>query len=168
MKRHLLISLLCAMVFVGCNNRPEEPEDKTTYTTLLIASKYGYIIDPDSGFPRQTLIIRESGEDGKWKPTLILAQNVLKYEVGYEYAVMAHKEPYMPGILTEGTGGLFWKIDKVLDKVQKDTELPDDVYLYTLGSPWGLDPRDPYLEYLLENYKEIFGEDCVIDYPTKY
>ena len=138
------------------------------YATLHIASKYGYVVDPCSGFPSRAMIIRESGENSKWKPTLVLEQKVLKYEEGYEYTVMAHKEPYDPGYITEANGVLFWKFDEVLDKVQQETDLPDDVYLYTIGSPWGFDPRDPNLEYMLEHYKEIFGEDDEIYYPTKY
>ena len=167
MKRHLFLSLLCIFAFIGCNTTPE-PEEDITYTTLLIASKYGYVIDPWSGFPSRAMIIRESGEHGKWESTLVLEQKVLKYEMGYEYTVKAHKEPYDPGYLTEANGVLFWKFDEVLDKVQKDTELPDDVYLYTLGSPWGFDPRDPFLEYMLEHYKEMYGEDEEIYYPTEY
>ena len=167
MKRHLLLSLLCALAFAGCNNTPEEPEDNTEYFELHIASKWGYYIDPCSCLPALKPIVRV-GEDGKWQPTDFLNFSSLKYEVGYEYIVKAHREVYDPGYLTEANGCLFWFIDEVLSKVQKETELPDYVYLYTLGSPWGLDPRDPNLEYMLEHYKEIFGEDDEIYYPTEY
>lgn len=166
MKRYLLFSVLCALLFMGCNNTPEESNEKTTYSTLLVASKYGYVIDGCSCLPTRLLIIREIGENGKWKQTPILEQNVLKYETGYEYTVRAHKEVVNPESKPE-KHVLWWKFDEVLSKVQKDTELPDDIYLYTIGSPWGLDPRDPMLEYMLEHYKEIFGEDCEIYYPTE-
>ena len=167
MKRLLFLATIIALFVVSCDKTPIEQENEITYTELIIASKYGYVIDPSSSLPRRAMIIRESGENGKWEPTLVLKQNVLKHEEGYEYTVKAHQEPYEPGVLTEATGGLFWKFDEVLDKVQKDTELPDDVYLYTIGSPWGFDPRDPMLEFMLEHHKEIFGEDSEIDYPKK-
>ena len=167
MKRYTLLSLLCIFAFIGCNTTPE-PEEDITYTTLLIASKYGYIVDPCSAVPRRAYIIKELGGDEKWQPEWVLSNKVLQYEVGYEYTIKAHKEPYDPGYLTEANGVLFWKFDEVLDKVQKDTELPDNVYIYTIGSPWGFDPRDPRLEYMLEHYKEIFGEDEEIYYPTEY
>lgn len=166
MKRLLFLSLLCTLFMVGCNTVPEEAEEEVVYSTLTIASRLGYRKDPNSGLPSPAMIIKE-GESGEWEPTLVLEQKVLQYEEGYEYTVRAHREPYAPGVLTEATGGLFWKFDELLSKVQKDTELPDDVYLYTIGSPWGIDPRDPWLEYMLEHYKEIFGEDCEIYYPTK-
>ena len=167
MKRLLFLSLLCTLFMVGCNSSTEQSEEGSTeYFELYIASKWGYYVDPCSCLPEPKPIMRV-GEDGEWEPTDFLNFSSLKYEAGYEYIVRAHLEPYEPGYLTDANGVLFWYIDEVLSKVQKDTELPDNVFIYTIGSPWGFDPRDPMLEYTLEHYKEIFGEDCEIYYPTK-
>lgn len=151
------------MTLVSCGKE----EDGVVYSTLTVASQYGYIVDPDSSVPRRTLIIKESGENSDWKSVLVHNIQLLNYEEGYEYTVKAHKEPYEPGYMTEANGALFWKFDEVLEKVEKDTVLPDNVYVYTYGSPWGFDPRDPFLEYTLEHYKEIFGEDYEIPYPER-
>ncbi len=164
MKRLLFLSLLCTLLMVGCNNG----EDEHRRTKLLIASKYGYVIGGDTRpipMPIVQVVNDEGGE--QWKASPLIGVELLNYEEGYEYTVWAHKESYMPDEFPEHEDVLWWKIDKVIDKVEKDTELPDNVFIYTIGSPWGFDPRDPMLEYMLEHYKEIFGEDCEIYYPTK-
>ncbi len=114
-------------------------------------------------------IIQVVNDDGgeKWETTQLIGVELLNYEDGYEYTIRAHKESYMPEDFPEYKDVLWWKVDEILNKVKKESNLPDDVFVYTYGSPWGFDPRDPLLELMLEHYKEIFGEDAEIYYPTK-
>ena len=165
MKRYTLLSLLCIFAFVSCNNTPEEQEEKITYTKLTIASECSYMVGEHYSVWWEYIIRETDNEASEWETHPILGG--FEYERGYEYTVLAHKEVVNPESKPE-KHILWWYVDEVLEKVEKDSEIPEDIYIYTYGSPWGLDPRDPFLDWLMENFYDIFGEDAEIYYPTKY
>lgn len=158
MKRHLFLSLLCALAFTSCNNTPQEG----IYTKLTVASERSYVIG-EHYMPEFEYIIRETDNiDSQWEAQPALGS--IGYERGYEYTVLAHKEVVNPESIPE-KHVFWWHFDEVLEKVQKDSDIPEDIYIYTYGSPWGLDPRDPYFDWLMENFYDIFGEEPEIYYP---
>ena len=165
MKRYTLLSLLCIFAFVGCNNTPEEQEEKITFTKLTVASERSYCIG-EHYMPEFEYIIRETDNaDSQWEVHPVLGS--ISYKRGYEYTVLAHKVVVNPESKPE-RHVYWWRFDEVLEKVKKDSDIPEDIYIYTYGSPWGLDPRDPYFDWLMENFYDIFGEEPVIYYPTEY
>ena len=165
MKKILAVYIVLTTIAMGCNS---SGGDEHHSTQLLVASKYGYVVGGDMR-PIPMPIIQVVNDDGgeKWETTQLIGVELLNYEDGYEYTIRAHKESYMPEDFPEYKDVLWWKVDEILNKVKKESNLPDDVFVYTYGSPWGFDPRDPLLELMLEHYKEIFGEDAEIYYPTK-
>lgn len=149
----------------SCNNIPEEEEnEKIIYTKLSVASERSYVIG-EHYMPVFEYIIRETDNiDSQWEAHPVLGS--IDYKRGYEYTVLAHKVVVNPESIPE-KHVFWWHFDEVLEKVQKDSDIPEDIYIYTYGSPWGLDPRDPYFDWLMENFYDIFGEDAEIYYPTK-
>lgn len=152
----LFTALLLA---VGCNKVDERIE-------LVVASEQGYKLD-DKGLPQKMFIARENSEGSEWKVRDLRNTKILKYENGYEYTVMSYAETYEPNAFPQFREKFWWVLDEVVEKVEKRSELPEKLYIFTYDSPWGFDPRDPMLTYLLNHYKEVFGSDFEIYYPTK-
>lgn len=161
MKRLAFISLMVLMLG-SCNTKT--PEEEVLQVKLTIASEQSYVIG-EEGLPWTTYIIRETDIEGtEWKAQPIKGD--FGYKSGYEYTILAHQEVINPESIPE-KHVFWWHFDEVLDIVEKDSDIPDNIYIYTIGSPWGFDPRDPMLEFMLEHHKEIFGEDSEIYYPKK-
>lgn len=159
MKHKFFIIALAVLALMGCEY------DRGQYMKFVVASKQSYIIG-EHGLPEVRYIMRNADNGGEWKQYILLNATLLDYTPGYEYTIEAYEAPYKPDEFPEYKDVLWWTVDSVLDRVEADSDISNDMYIYTYGSPWGFDPRDPALEYMLEHYKEIFGEEYDIFYPS--
>ncbi len=145
LKRIVTYLLLCvALLLGGCEKVPDGSVE------LTVASKQSYVRGED-GYPVKMFVVLGSTADGQWRVVDLRNTKLLDYQLGYEYTVRAFRETFEPDVFPQFKKKVWWSISEVVDVVKKDTELPDDIYIYTEGSPWGFDPRDPLLEYLLNH-----------------
>lgn len=143
LKRIVAYLLLCvAALLGGC----KEPDDGSV--ELTVASKQSYKLN-DEQLPEKMFVVLGSTADGQWKVVDLRNTQLLDYQLGHEYTIRAFRETFEPDVFPQFEKKVWWQISEVIEVVQRDTELPDNIYIYTEGSPWGFDPRDPMLEYLL-------------------
>lgn len=159
LKRIVTYLLLCvAALLGGCEKVPDGSVE------VIVASKQSYVFG-ENGLPEKRYILREATEGSEWQVVDLRYAKRLDYQHGWEYSAFAHEETYEPEGFPQFREKFWWEIDELIEKVQKETEVSEDIYIYTYGSPWGFDPRDPMLTYLLDHYKEVLGPGAEIVYP---
>lgn len=144
----LCICWVVALLTMGCEKYPEGSIE------MIVASEQSYILG-ENRLPQARHIVRTNSEGSEWEVVDLRNTIFMEYERGYEYIIMAHKESFEPNVFPQFPKKFWWQVDALVEKIQKESNLPENIYIYTPDSPWGFDPRDPMLEYLLNHPEEL-------------